>query len=92
MGHNSSKHNPGHVCWLQNKRHDQCGKTKRIYIELGRLHQGSALSPLLFVIIIDVITEENEEGYVTEKAGVVWTRQQKRGNLTHTSNCRNEDG
>ena len=27
-----------------------------------RLHQGSALSPLLFVIIIDVITEEIEEG------------------------------
>ena len=26
------------------------------------LHQGSALSPLLFVIIIDVITEEIEEG------------------------------
>ena len=29
--------------------------------EVG-LHQGSALSPLLFVIIIDVITEEIEEG------------------------------
>ena len=30
------------------------GKTKGIEIEVG-LHQGSALSPLLFVIIIDVI-------------------------------------
>ena len=37
------------------------GKTKEIEIEVG-LHQGSALSPLLFVIIIDVITEEIEEG------------------------------
>ena len=26
------------------------------------LHQGSALSPLLFVIIIDVITEDIEDG------------------------------
>ena len=32
-----------------------------IEIEVG-LHQGSALSPLLFVIIIDVITEEIDEG------------------------------
>ena len=30
-------------------------------IEVG-LHQGSAISPLLFVIIIDVITEEIDEG------------------------------
>ena len=37
------------------------GKTKGIEIEVG-LHQGLALSPLLFVIIIDVITEEIEEG------------------------------
>ena len=37
------------------------GKTKGIEIEVG-LHQGSALSPLLFVIILDVITEEIEEG------------------------------
>ena len=37
------------------------GKTKEIEIEVG-LHQGSALSPLLSVIIIDVITEEIEEG------------------------------
>ena len=37
------------------------GKTKWIEIDVG-LHQGSALSPLLFVIIIDVITEEIEEG------------------------------
>ncbi len=37
------------------------GKTKGLEIEVG-LHQGSALSPLLFVIIIDVITEEIEEG------------------------------
>ena len=36
-------------------------KTKEIEIEVG-LHQGSALSPLLFVIIIDVITEEIDEG------------------------------
>ena len=37
------------------------GKTKEIEIEVG-LHQGSAISPLLFVIIIDVITEEIGEG------------------------------
>ena len=37
------------------------GKTKGIEIEEG-LHQGSALSPLLFVIITDVIMEEIEEG------------------------------
>ena len=37
------------------------GETKEIYIEVG-LHQGSAISPLLFVIILDVITEEIEEG------------------------------
>ena len=38
------------------------GETKGIEIEVG-LHQGSAISPLLFVIIIlDVITEEIEEG------------------------------
>ena len=55
------KHNPGHVCWVQDKRHDQCGNTKGIEIEVG-LRQGSALSPLLFVIIIDVITAEIEEG------------------------------
>ena len=37
------------------------GRTKEIEIEVG-LHQGSALSPLLFVIIIDAITEEIDEG------------------------------
>ena len=37
------------------------GKTKGIEIEVGLL-QGSALSPLLFVIIIYVITKEIEEG------------------------------
>ena len=37
------------------------GKTKGLDIEVGR-HQGSALSLLLFVIIIYVITEEIEEG------------------------------
>ena len=37
------------------------GNTIGIEMEVG-LHQGSALSPLLFVIIIDVITEEIEEG------------------------------
>ena len=37
------------------------GRTKEIQNEVG-LHQGSALSPLLFVIIIDVITEEIDEG------------------------------
>ena len=36
------------------------GRTKKIDIEVG-LHQRSALSPLLFVIIIDVITEEIDE-------------------------------
>ena len=37
------------------------GEAKEIEIEVG-LHQGSALSPLLFVIIIDVTTEEIDEG------------------------------
>ncbi len=37
------------------------GNTKGVEIEVG-LHQGSAISPLLFVIIIDMITEDIEEG------------------------------
>ena len=37
------------------------GRTKEIEIEVG-LHQGSTLSPLLFVIIVDVITDEIAEG------------------------------
>ena len=37
------------------------GKTEEIEIEVG-LHQGSALSPLLFVIFIDVIKEDMQEG------------------------------
>ena len=37
------------------------GRTKEIEIEVG-LHQGSALCPLLFVISIDVITEEIDDG------------------------------
>ena len=37
------------------------GTTKEIEIEVG-LHQGLALSPLLFVIIIAVITEQVDEG------------------------------
>ena len=40
---------------------NSAGNTKEIHIEVG-LHQGSALSPLLFVIIIYVITEKIEEG------------------------------
>jgi hypothetical protein len=36
------------------------GETEHIDIEVG-LHQGSALSPFLFIIILDVITEEIEE-------------------------------
>ena len=36
-------------------------KAEEIQIEVG-LHQGSAISPLLFVIIIDVITEDIDEG------------------------------
>ena len=39
----------------------RAGKTKGIEIELG-LHHRSALSPLLFVIIIYVITEDTEDG------------------------------
>ena len=37
------------------------GNTEEIDIGMG-LRQGSLLSPLLFVIIIDMITEEIEEG------------------------------
>ena len=36
------------------------GQTEDIDIEVG-LHQGSALSPFLFIVILDVITEEIEE-------------------------------
>ena len=36
------------------------GETKEVDIEVG-LHQCSTISPLLFVIIIDAITEEIEE-------------------------------
>ena len=55
------------------------GTTKYIEIEVG-LHQGLVFSPLLFVIIIDVVTEEIEEGTpwgnaVRGRPGVVrsWT-------------------
>ena len=37
------------------------GDTKYIEIEVG-LHQGSTISPLLFLFIIDVVTKEIEEG------------------------------
>ena len=37
------------------------GRTKETEIEVG-LHQGSALSSLLFVIIVDVITKEIDDG------------------------------
>ena len=37
------------------------GDSKYIEIEVG-IHQGSTISPLLFVAIIDVITEEIDEG------------------------------
>ena len=36
------------------------GETDEIEIEVG-LHQGSALSPFLFILILDVITEEIQE-------------------------------
>jgi len=36
------------------------GKTGEIRVEVG-LHQGSALSPLLFIIIMHVISDENGE-------------------------------
>ena len=36
------------------------GETEKIEVEVG-LHQGSALSPLLYIIIIDVIAENNGE-------------------------------
>ena len=38
----------------------QKGETEYFPIEVG-LHQGSALSPLLFIIILDVITENIEK-------------------------------
>ena len=38
----------------------QNGETEYVPIEVG-LHQGSALSPLLFIIIMDVITENIEK-------------------------------
>ena len=36
------------------------GETEEIRVEVG-LHQGSALSPLLFIIIMDVISDDNGE-------------------------------
>ena len=39
----------------------QKGETEYFPIEVG-LHQGSALSPLLFIIIMDVLTENIEKG------------------------------
>lgn len=36
------------------------GETEEIKVEVG-LHQGSALSPLLFIIIMDVISDDNGE-------------------------------
>ena len=38
----------------------QKGETEYFAIEVG-LHQGSALSPLLFIIIMDVLTENIEK-------------------------------
>ena len=35
----------------------RCGKTEYFEVKVG-LHQGSALSPLLFIIIMDVLAEE----------------------------------
>ena len=47
---------------MQDKRHEQCERdSKAIGIEVG-FHRGSAIRALLSVIIIDVITEEIEEG------------------------------
>ena len=37
-----------------------CGKTRQFQVEVG-LHQGSALSPLLFALCVDVLTEEVRE-------------------------------
>ena len=37
------------------------GETEYLPIEVG-LHQGSALCPLLFIIILDVLTENIENG------------------------------
>ena len=36
------------------------GETRDFKVEIG-LHQGSVLSPLLFIIIMDVISEDTEE-------------------------------
>ena len=38
----------------------KCGTTEAVRIEVG-LHQGSALSPFLFIVIMDTITEEIKE-------------------------------
>ena len=35
----------------------RCGRTEYFEVKVG-LHQGSALSPLLFKVIMDVLTEE----------------------------------
>ena len=35
----------------------RCGRTEYFEVKVG-LHQGSALSPLLFIIIMDVLAEE----------------------------------
>ena len=37
-----------------------CGRTRQFQVEVG-LHQGSALSPLLFALCVDVVTEEVRE-------------------------------
>ena len=63
QSHYLSNHNPAHACMpgCKTSGMTSAGKTKWIEIEVG-LHQGSAHSPLLFVIIMDVITEDIEEG------------------------------
>ena len=59
---------------MQDKLAGGARETKRIAVEVG-LHQDSAISPLVSVIIIDVITEAIEEGtpwaMLFAQAGVV---------------------
>ena len=49
----------GHVTYRGTKTRlkTRCGRTEYFEVKVG-LHQGSALSPLLFIIIMDVLAEE----------------------------------
>ena len=42
------------------------GELLSLFSEINDVHQGSALSPLLFIMVMDVLTEDVRDGSLTE--------------------------